>query len=445
MTKPTLNVSGYRGVWGETLTPDIARDFTRSFAQFIEARHGNTILIGRDARPSGPEIVAVVSEVLTQAGFNVIDAGIIPTPTVLLVIRKWGLSGGIIITASHNPAEYNGLKFVTSEGLFTTETEVEEIKTYLKGKPIENDIPGTITRREDAGQVHIDTILSHIDVDAIRDANFRVVLDPINSAGATVTPKLLKELGCVATIINGETTGTFAHRPEPTKENLVGFGEIILQEKAAVGFAQDPDADRLVVIDEKGEILSEELTLALAVKAVMLKKPGTVVTNCSSSNITKIIAEEYGQQKFNTKVGEANVVEGIKAHNAVIGGEGNGGVIYPTINICRDSLTGIALILELLAHEKKPLSEIVATLPPLYMAKDKITFSGDLEKLYGKIEMSFPDATVSHPDGIRLDFPKNGWMLVRPSNTEPIVRIMGESSTKQEIEDIIKKVKDLAL
>lgn len=443
MTKPTLNVSGYRGIWGDTLTPDIARDFARAFARFIEARHGQTILIGRDARPSGPEIVAIVSEVLTQAGFDVIDAGIIPTPTVLLVIRKWGLSGGIIITASHNPAEYNGLKFVTSEGLFTSETEVDEIKKYIGESPIQNDTVGTITKRDDAGQVHIDTILSHVDLEAIQSNHFRVVLDPINSAGATVTPKLLEELGCTAKIINAETNGVFAHKPEPTRENLTGLGNIILKEKAHVGFAQDPDADRLVVIDEKGEILSEEFTLALAVRAVMLKKPGDVVTNCSTSTLSKRIAKSFGATYFYTKVGEANVVEGIKSHNAIIGGEGNGGVIYPTINICRDSLTGIALILELLAHEKKPLSEIITTLPSLSMGKDKLNFSGDLEILYKKIEILFPEAISSYPDGLRLDFPTGEWLLVRPSNTEPIIRIMAEAETDAKVNEIIEQVKGL--
>lgn len=474
MSKPTLTVSGYRGIWGDTLTPDIARDFTHAFVQFLNARHGKTIIVGRDARPSGEEIVTVVSEVLTQAGFDVIDAGIIPTPTILLVIRKWGLSGGVIITASHNPAEYNGLKFVTSEGLFTNEIEVEEIKKYLKVEQNENILSedirpginhhasqsprepqekyfhsaphnptGSIIKRTDAGDVHIDTILSHVDIDAIHEAKFNVVLDPINSAGATVTPKLLEELGCTTTVINSETTGIFAHKPEPLRENLTGLGDAVRMNNAHIGFAQDPDADRLVVVDEKGEVLNEEYTLALAVRAVMLKKAGGVVTNCSSSIISKQIAEEFGGTYFYTKVGEANVVEGIKTHSAIIGGEGNGGVIYPTINSCRDSLTGIALILELLAHEKKPLSEIIKTLPPITIAKDKITFDSDLETLYTKIEKEFPDGVVNRRDGLRLDFPNNAWLLIRPSNTEPIVRIMGEAGTESKIKEMIEKVKEL--
>ena len=445
MQQPTFTISGYRGIWGETLNPEIATNLAQAFSQYLQTRDGKTIIVGRDARPSGREITDCVANAITKAGFDVIDVGILPTPTILLLIRKWGLSGGIIITASHNPAEYNGLKFASSEGFFLDTDEVTEMKDYLeKNKPlIESSIVGTITKPDNAGRVHIDTILSHIDVDAIREKNFKVVLDPINSAGATVTPELLQEFGTQTTVINGEPNGIFAHKPEPIRENLTSLGDQILKHHADVGFVQDPDADRLVVIDEKGTILNEEFTLALAVKAVMLKKPGTVVTNCSTSNINKLIAGQFKQNIFYTKVGEANVVEGIKKHNAIIGGEGSGGVIYSTINPCRDSLTGIALILELMAHENKKLSEIVAEFPPLAMAKDKIPFTGDLSTTYEKIKLEFPDAVATMPDGLRLDLPNNAWLLIRPSNTEPIVRIMCETNSESESRLLIEKIKKL--
>lgn len=444
---PQLTVSGYRGIWKETLTIEIVENFIRGFSMFLKKQHAATIIVGRDARQSGAEISQTVCETLAKEGFNVIDAGIIPTPTILLVIRKWGLSGGIIITASHNPKEYNGLKFVTKEGLFTNEQEVEEIKSYLNQQTIEDSElpPNSIVKRDDAGDVHIDTILSHIDSDTIRERKFHVFLDPINSAGAVITPKFLEELGCSTKIINGEPNGIFAHKPEPIPENLVGLGKQVVSAKADVGFVQDPDADRLVIIDEHGTILHEEYTLALAVKAIMLKKPGTVVTNCATSFMSEIIAHQYGAQRFITKVGEANVIGGIQKHNAVIGGEGSGGVIYPTINMARDSIVGIALVLELMAKTNKPLSQIVSELPPITMTKEKITFSGDLQTVYKKIEGLFSDGIFSYLDGLRIDFPSGAWLLIRPSNTEPIVRIFAEGKNIEITHDMIERVKTVVI
>jgi phosphomannomutase len=439
--QPQLAVSGYRGIWGETLTPEIATNFTKAFAHFLQGRNGKKILIGRDARPSGTALVETVSEMLRGLGFEVTIGGLLPTPTVLFLVRELNFDGAIIVTASHNPPEYNGLKFVTSRGMFTTEADVAEIKTYI-GKDIAH-AAGSIGTDETLGIRHVKHILSKVDRALIASKHFKVVLDPINSAGAILGPKLLQELGCEVTVINGEPNGAFAHMPEPLPENLAGLGEKVKEVGAQIGFAQDPDADRLVVCDETGTVIFEEYTLSLAIKSVLSHTPGDIVINMSTSRTNEELACEVGKNTFRTKVGESNVVEGILAHNAVIGGEGGGGVIYPAINPCRDSLTGMALILELLAREDRPLSEIVASLPHFEMRKNKFPYSGELAPLYEKMKTVFPDATPNELDGLRLDFTDGAWIHLRPSNTEPIVRLMGEAKDSTRIDQLVLEVQAL--
>ncbi len=440
--QPKLTVAGYRGVWGESLTAKIAQDFANAFAHFMHVRKGKRILIGRDARPSGGELVETVSKALSQAGFEVTIGGLLPTPTVLFLVREMKFDGAIIVTASHNPPEYNGLKFVTALGMFTDETEVAEMKQLLGGETLSID-GGKILTDETLGEKHVAHILEKIDGDLIASKKFKVVLDPINSAGAILGPKLLQELGCEVVVINGEPNGEFAHMPEPLPENLKQLGETVRAEDAAIGFAQDPDADRLVVCNEKGEVIFEEYTLSLAIKSVLVKTPGDIVINMSTSSTNEALAKEYGGETFRTKVGEANVVGGIIKNNAVIGGEGGGGVIYPAINTCRDSLTGMALILELLAREEKPLSEIVASLPHFEMRKNKFKYDGDITELYERMEAEFPDALPNFLDGLRLDFMDGAWIHLRASNTEPIVRLYGEANTSEKIENLIERTKVL--
>ncbi len=442
MSSPKLTVSGYRGIWGETLTVDIAQDLAHAFASFVIARGGKRILLGRDARQSGPTIIDAVAHTLSARGLDVIIGGLLPTPTVLFLVRDQGFDGAIIVTASHNPTEYNGLKLVTSRGMFTNEADVSEIKKYIEQKNYEHSgNVGTIETNESLGEKHIAHILKHVDVENIRTRKFKVVLDPINSAGCILTPILLEKLGCEVTIINGTPDGNFAHMPEPLAVNLTTLGDTVRTANADIGFAQDPDADRLVLADETGSIVFEEYTLALAVQSVLAKTPGDVVINLSTSKTSEMIAQKYGKKTFRSKVGESNVVEEIIKRNAVIGGEGSGGVIYPTINPCRDSLTGIAIILELLAKENKPLSTLVAELPHFEMVKDKFPFTGDLSVIYEKIKIRFPDAIQDTQDGLRLDFEDTSWINIRPSNTEPIVRIMGEAKTKERIQSLVADLK----
>lgn len=450
-TKPKLTISGYRGIWGEDLNESIAFEYALAYAKMIKKHSNinkNKILIGRDARKTGLKILGVVEEALLKEGLEVEYIGIIPTPSVLLLVKKLSALGGIIITASHNPKEYNGLKFVMETGLFAIEkeiTQIEEIKNNLtdEEKKYEKgvkDEPKEIDNKK-FREIHISLILKHIDVNLIKSKKFKVALDPINSAGSIITQEFLKELGCEVYVINAEQNGEFAHEPEPILKNLKDIGEEVARTKSDIGFAQDPDADRLVIVNEHGEVLNEEYTLALAVKNVLSKQASDVVVNMSTSRMCEDIANSYGKEIHRTKIGEAKVVEKMIKINATIGGEGNGGVIYPKVHPCRDSVVGIGLILELIASENKTISEIISDIPSYLMKKDKIIFSGNLEMLYWKLKNEFHDASINTKDGVRFDWPDFSWIHIRPSNTEPIVRIIGEAKTQNRIESLFNKVR----
>ncbi|MFZ2205570.1 MAG: phosphoglucosamine mutase [Minisyncoccia bacterium] len=443
---PILNVSGYRGIWGTDLNEQIAYEFGIAFAQFIKNHGGHKILVGRDARKTGEAIFGALQSAFQNEGLEIEYAGIIPTPSMLFLIRKLGFDGGVMITASHNPPEYNGLKFINSSGLFATQKEIEEITKNKEKLPAQvSPIPGigenVETDNSKFRKLHIDEILKNIDVDLIKNKKFKVALDPINSAGSIITQELLKELSCEVYAINTEQNGEFAHEPEPLPKNLGQIGKAVLDSKSDVGFAQDPDADRLVIVNEKGEVLNEEYTLALSVKSVLSKNPGDIVINMSTSRINEDIAKQYGGKTYYSKVGEANVVEMIQTTNSIMGGEGGGGVIYPRINTARDSLVGIALTLELMANENKLISEIADSLPKYFMKKDKLTFSGDLNNFYEKLKITFRDATLNTLDGVRFDWADSSWIHIRPSNTEPIVRIIGEAKDENRINSLFDQVR----
>lgn len=442
--KPKLTVSGYRGIWGESLTIPIANEFVDAFSAFVKNYNGSKILIGRDARESGKELSGEIITRLIQNGFTVVDLGIMPTPVVLFLVKNQKADGAIIITASHNPIEYNGLKFVTSSGLFTNEADVAEITQLLASTTHPKEtIPGTRIDGSHLFDLYLETLLTHIDIELIKSKNFSVALDPINSVGCTTTPKLLDALGVTYSVINGEPNGKFGHIPEPLPKNLTDLQNLVQETKSAIGFAQDPDGDRLVICDEQGIIPTEETMLALCVKAVLVKNSGTVVINLSTSSMSADLATHHGAKTIRSKVGEANVVQAMIEHNAIVGGEGSGGIIYPTINTARDSFVGIALILELMAHENKPLSEIIAELPHYEMAKEKISFTGDLPSFYTNIKNCFPEAKAYTTDGLRLDFPDQSWVHIRPSNTEPVLRIIAEAKTTTKATDLIQKVKNV--
>jgi phosphomannomutase len=448
-----VSVSGIRGIWGESLTLDVLASYTKAFGMFLlseKASSRPSVLIGRDGRNTGPLISSYVASILNALGIDVYDAGLVPTPSIILGTREQHFDGGIIITASHNPIEWNALKFVTRQGTFTTEKELQALLGFLN-QPFShaqwNRVGKTVPAPEIA-DLHIQKVLSTVDSDTIRLQHFTVVIDPVNSAGGPITTRLLEQLECKVIGVNTELTGSFSRVAEPTPANLSHLPDIILRNKAHVGFAQDPDADRLVLIDEKGTILSEELTLAIAINHVLTKTPGPIVVNLSTSLVNELIAERYHQQCFYTKVGEANVVEGIKQHHAIIGGEGNGGVIYPAANLGRDSLVGIALTLEAMATTGKTLSQLVQDFPRLFSIKKKFEGTLSLEKTLPLLQKAYPNGRFSTLDGIRLDQSENNnrlWIHIRASNTEPVVRLIGESTdqgwlttTVETIEEMIK-------
>ncbi|MCX7882495.1 MAG: hypothetical protein N2314_04665 [Brevinematales bacterium] len=439
-----VSVSGIRGIWGESLTLDVLREYTEAFGKMLlERSQGGRVkvLLGRDGRKTGPVISQYVASVLNALGIDVLDAGLVPTPSVLFGVREWNLDGGIVLTASHNPIEWNALKFVVRGGTFTTEKDLEHLLA-LKG----GDFPyaswrdiGTTMKTEALVEAHIERVLSVVNTEIIQKKRYTVVLDPVNSAGGPITTKLLEALGCTVIGVNTELTGEFSRVAEPTPANLSHLSEHILSHHADVAFAQDPDADRLVMADETGRLLSEEWTVALAVRHVLSKTPGPVVVNLSTSLLSEMFARKVGQSCFYTKVGEANVVEGIKTYGAVIGGEGNGGVIYPRANLGRDSLVGIALVLEAMAMSDKSLSSLVEDFPRLFSLKEKFPQTIDMDTLQKRLFQVFPEASFTTLDGIRMDLARGEerlWVHVRTSNTEPIVRLIGESTSDEWLREV---------
>ena len=467
--KPELNVSGYRGIWGQSLNDEIVTRYTRAFAHFTKENFGKekpTILIGRDGRESGLEIRKIIIRELENLKINIIDGDIMPTPTVLFSVRKHKYDGAIIITASHNPIEYNGLKFVSGKALFTIKEEVEKIKKYYTDILRENVVLGSLGRSDGNGQrkfsaenfradknnissqninftqEHTDQILAHVNVEAIRARKFKVAVDMINASACVMDPYLFEKLGVELIPLNNIPNGKFAHKPEPLRENLGDIANLVKESKADLGFAHDPDADRLVIIDENGEVISEEYSLALGIENILSKNPGkAIVINLSTSQMSIDIAKKYGSECFRTKIGEGNVVEGILSHNAIIGGEGNGGVIYPTINTVRDSFTGLSLVLELLAERNQTVSQCITTLPKYFIKKDKWSIIGkNLNEIYSKLKLNFKDVKIDEQDGLHLNFPNSSWIHLRPSNTEPIIRLLGEAKNESSIEALFSDV-----
>ena len=472
--KPELNVSGYRGIWGETLTDEIVGRYARAFASFTKEdslgrsqtseadKEKPTILIGRDGRENGPEIAKAVIRELKNVGVNVIYGDVMPTPTVLFSVRKHKYDGAIIVTASHNPIEYNGLKFVNKEALYTINTEVEKIKKYYEEKDIiseniaETGEPSIAIRQQTDMRVdgnniseipnftkeHADQILAHVNVQAIRNKKFKVVVDMINASACVMDPYLFEQLGVELIPVNNIPNGKFAHRPEPLRENLIDTMRIAKEIKADLGFIHDPDADRLVIMNELGEVISEEYSLAFGVENIISKNPGKpIAINLSTSQMDVDIAKKYGSETFRTKIGEGYVVEGILKNNAIMGGEGNGGVIYPAINTVRDSFTTLSLVLELLAERNQTVSECIATFPKYFIKKDKWPIDKDLNQIYSELKSHFKDAKTNDLDGLRLDLPDGSWLHLRPSNTEPIIRLFGEAKTMERIEALFAEAK----
>lgn len=435
MSSLIVSVSGIRGIVGESLTPAVALAFAESLGTWLGS--GKTVALSRDNRPSGTMLGAAAAAGLLSAGCQVLDLGIVPTPTVGVMIREMKLAGGIQISASHNPAPWNGLKLFGSDGAVLAPLHGAQVveryhkQAVVRSKHYHSDSwkkAPDFNETNSALQVHTRLASAVANVDAVRRKGFRVFVDANGGAGGPLALQLLQSsLSCMVEGIGMHPSDTFPHTPEPTAENLKDIAPRVAEKRCAIGFALDPDADRLALIDETGRYIGEELTLALCLEYVLRQRQGPVVVNMSTSRINEDIANKHGCPFFRSAVGEANVVNRMREVKALLGGEGNGGVIDPRVGWVRDPFVGMALVLSLLAEENKPLSVIVDSLPKYAIQKDKYTLSADrLPALYELMVKQHPEATVNREDGLRLDWPDR-WVHVRPSNTEPIVRVIAEA------------------
>jgi phosphomannomutase len=448
MDRLMVSVSGVRGTIGRTLTPQVACDFGAAFAAMLGA--GKTVAMGSDTRPSGPMIRRAVTAGLVAGGVNVIDLGIVTTPGAALMTRQLRCGGGVIITASHNPKEYNGIKFLQPSGVGLTAESAGRLKRIWENrefKMVDVDHLGECSTDETTHDRHIQAVLDIVEPGPIADKRFKVVLDSINGAGCVATPRLLRQLGCEVYHLNGCASGHFAHKPEPIREHLDQLCEAVRSHRADVGFAQDPDADRLVLVDENGTFIGEEYTLALAAAFRLSHTQGKLATNLATSRMIDDIAAGYGCEVVRTPTGEANVVEGMETYGCFFGGEGNGGVIDPRVVPVRDSLVGIAMILQYLTDTGKKLSQLVGRIPSYHLTKTKIPCpAGAAEGVAEKTRQAFSDvegARFNDADGLRIDLP-DAWVCVRASNTEPIMRIFAEAPDEARADALVDKVRAIA-
>ena len=443
-----IGVSGIRGVVGDFLTPSLAAAFAQAFGTYVGS---GRVVVGRDTRPSGEMIQHAVCCGLLAAGCEVVDAGILPTPTIQIYVQHSRARGGIAVTASHNPPEYNALKLFNHEGLFFNHYERSElIDLYHQSdfRHAANDEVRSLGRDyETPSRLHIDRVLRHVDASRIRERGFKVALDAVNGAGSLLSVSFLRDhLLCDLQAIAVDPTQPFPRVAEPRPDTLGDLAALVRQQKCDIGFAQDPDADRLAVADETGRVMDNDDVLALVVDAVLARHPGDVVVNLTTSWAIDDVAARYGCRVWRTPVGEANVVERMREVNAVIGGEGsNGGIIFPPVQLCRDSYTGMAFLLGRMASTGQRISEIAATLPRYHRRFGKIPFEhGRLGALMQVVENAFPDGGVERADGLKISL-DDGWVHVRASNTEPILRIVVESRSEQGAEKLFEHAMALAL
>lgn len=448
------SISGIRGTiggpTGDTLNPlDIVK-FTTAYATFMKRRATGEgrkkIVVGRDARISGDMVRNVVCGTLMGMGLDVVDIDLATTPTTELAVRWTGALGGIIITASHNPRQWNALKLLNSEGEFLTKDDGNEVLSITEKEDFDYadvDSLGSYTRDDSFNQRHIESVLDLklADVDAIRNAKFKVCVDAINSVGGIILPDLLKALGVEYTILNSTANGDFAHNPEPLEKNLQGIMDEMRSGKYDLGIVVDPDVDRLAFICENGEMFGEEYTLVSVADYVLQHTPGNTVSNLSSTRALRDVTERHGGTYTAAAVGEVNVTTKMKEVGAVIGGEGNGGVIYPESHYGRDALVGIALFLSSLAHKKCTASELRATFPNYFIAKNRIdlTPSTDIDAILEKVKEMYASEKITDIDGVKIDFPDK-WVHLRKSNTEPIIRVYSEAATMEEADALGKKL-----
>jgi phosphomannomutase len=438
------SISGIRGIVGDGLDPETIIKYTNAYADFIGS---GKVVIGRDARITGEMVNQLTAGTLLAKGIDVIDIGICPTPTVQFNVKKLAAQGGIAISASHNPNEWNALKLLNATGQFLSPDEYVQLQKFLqddKSNYKSWDKIGKWTEYSKGIQNHIDAIfdLGIIYVDEIRKKRFKILLDCVNGAGAFVLPQFLKEFGCEVIELNCEKTGIFPRLPEPLPENLTETMKKVKEVKADLGIVVDPDVDRLVLITDKGEPFIEENTITQIVHFILSRKKGNVVVNLSTTRSVDDVARKFGCSAFRSPVGEANVVKKMKEVKAVIGGEGSGGVIFPELHYGRDALVGIALTLQHLSDYGKSLSSLKNELPQYFISKKKIDVTKNPDEIINKLTHQFSNRKINNEDGLRIDF-EDHWVHFRKSNTEPIIRIIVEAKSEAEAKSLSEKYLNL--
>ncbi len=447
------SISGIRGTiggaQGDNLTPIDIVKFTTAYVRFMSEKHNGkrlTIVVGRDARISGPMVNDIIEGTLVGCGADVINVGLCTTPGTEMAVITHKADGGIIITASHNPKQWNALKLLNERGEFLNDAEGKRVLALAEDDDFvfpEVDAIGRVVSCEDFNSRHIEQVLamSLVDREAVRGRRFKVVVDAVNSVGGVVIPQLLRELGCEVVELNCEPNGHFAHNPEPLPENLTEISEVIVREKADLGVVVDPDVDRLALVCENGDMFGEEYTLVAVADYVLSHTAGNTVSNLSSSRALRDVTEAHSGKYEASAVGEVNVVAKMKETGAVIGGEGNGGVIYPALHYGRDALVGVALFLSFLVKKGMTMTELRSTYPAYFASKNKIELTPaiDVDKVLLEMKNRYSGEKVNDIDGVKIDFPEN-WVHLRKSNTEPIIRIYTEAKSPEEADALAKKI-----
>lgn len=444
-----VSVSGVRGRVGDGLTPEVIAHYAAAFGAFVLEETGRkTVVIGRDSRVSGPMFVRAATAALQSVGADVIDVGVLPTPSVQLAVEHFEAAGGLAVTASHNPIEWNALKFIGHDGMFLDGEQGRRMRALADGTIPRATWDELGDWREDSGAIerHLEAIFAipFLDVEKIRARNFRVALDCVRGAGGNIFPELLRRLGCEVKAINLATDGRFPREPEPVADNLGELEELVRTESADIGLATDPDVDRLSLVGSNGKALGEDYTLALASRLVLRHRPGPVVTNLSTSRLMDDVCQAAGLELIRAPVGEINVARKMESVDATIGGEGNGGVILPDVHLTRDAPVAAALILQLLADEERPIDEIAAEIGSYEIVKEKVPRpEQSLDQVYDELASRLDAPAADRQDGLRLDWPEQKrWAHLRPSGTEPIVRIIAEAPTREEASQLVESLRD---
>lgn len=436
-----ISVSGIRGIYPSDLSFEIVYKFGLAYGNFLKEKN---VYIGRDTRTSGEILKHILISSLLATEKNVIDLGIAPTPVVQFFVEKNKKRGGVIITASHNPIEYNGIKFLSSKGTFLNEKEGEIlIEIFKKGKFSISKKSGELFIETDISDKFFQAIYKEINIEEIKKSNFKIAVDVCQGVGALYTKEFLEKLNCKVEILNEKPYGIFAHNPEPKKETLKQLSEYIKNKNMDIGFAQDPDGDRLAIVDENGNIVGEEIVLAICVKSILEKTKTPIVVNLSTSMIIDYIAEKFGVNVYRTKIGEVNVVEKMKKVKSIIGGEGNGGVIYAPFHYGRDSFVAMALILEYMAEKEKSISEIVSEFPVYFMKKEKYEMEiSKIKEIMKKIEAKYKKEKIDLNDGLKI-IKNDGWIHIRPSGTEPVLRLIVETKDEKTLKEYLQEIKSI--